>query len=224
MSYFKKLYDIGEEKVNSFRKKHGNPLREFEDALENLRADLTELMQQTAEFQAVKIRSEKDMLEYKTRIAEFERKAEQILAAGRESANPEAIEKAAAHALGMKRMYAEKSTSLTAQITGIDDKINFLKNSIEDMQERIAHYEKEYAFLKANYEKAEASKPTDTDAPITPDDRFEAMKLKMDSMESEYSKLDRLADDLYLADKHLRDAEIQTELEALKQKITPKRS
>jgi len=91
------------------------------------------------------------------------------------------------------------------------------------MQIRIEHYEKEYVFLKSKYDQSKINRVEYEDVTDT-DQKFEYLKNKLETMSEEYSKLDSLADDLYLADKHIHDAEIQNELEALKLKITPRRS
>ncbi len=223
MSYLKKLYDIGEEKVNLLRRKQTNPLHDFELALQSLRDDMSQAMKQTAEYQALKIRSESDLSEYKRRSDEFERQAEHILSASLTASQPETVEKAAAHALSLKRMYVEKTAVLNAQMKDVDEKINYLKTSIEQMQIRIEHYEKEYVFLKSKYDQSKINRVEYEDVSDT-DQKFEYLKNKLETMSEEYSKLDSLADDLYLADKHIHDAEIQNELEALKLKITPRRS
>ncbi len=220
MSYLKKLYERGEERINSFKQKYGNPLQEFEDALADLHADMNELMKQAAEFNAVRIRAEQDIADYKKRADEFAKKAEDILKA--ENTNPEASEKAAAHALSMKHVYAEKAKEHEAMIPEIDEKLIFLKEHIEILQERIERYEKEYQFLKSKYQRQERKKIHDYFYKSDIENRFEQMKEKLEKNEFDENRIEKLADDMYLADKILNENKIQDELENLKSKLNKK--
>lgn len=220
MSYFKKLYEIGEEKVNNLRQKQSNPLKEFEEALSSLKNEMEELMKQTAEMHAVKIRSEQDLSDYKNRITEYQRKAEDIMLKMSEKGNPKSAEKAAAHALYLKKLYTQKYQEQEEQLSDIDSKISFLKENIEIMRERIDRYEDEYRFLSARYnQEPEIEAEDGYFSKSEMEKRFEKAKEQIEAQEFEASHIDKITDDLYLADKYLHDADIQDELEAIKNKI-----
>ncbi len=149
MGIIRKVYDKGEEVVNEIKKKTQNPLREFEKELNNLKAYLKEAENLTAHFNALKIRAEKDIPDYKKRVAKYTKKAKEALAdAKKELISEKAAETIALNALKFKKSYKNRIESLKNNIPKYDEEIILLKEKISDLRLKIEHYEAEYNFLK----------------------------------------------------------------------------
>ena len=149
MGIIRKAYDKGEELVNEIKKKTQNPLREFEKELNNLKAYLKETENLTAHFNALKIRAEKDIPEYKKSIKKYAEKAkEAVKNAEKNLISEKAAETIALNALKFKKSYEKRLESIKNKIPEYDKEIIFLKEKIEDLRLKIAHYQDEYKFLK----------------------------------------------------------------------------
>ncbi len=149
MGIIRKAYDKGEELVNEIKKKTQNPLREFEKELNNLKAYLKETENLTAHFNALKIRAEKDIPEYKKSIKKYAEKAkEAVKNAEKNLISEKAAETIALNALKFKKSYEKRLESIKNKIPEYDKEIIFLKEKIEDLRLKIAHYQEEYKFLK----------------------------------------------------------------------------
>jgi len=149
MGIIRKVYDKGEQVVNEIKKKTQNPLREFEKELNNLKAYLKEAENLTAHFNALKIRAEKDIPDYKKRVAKYAKTAKEAISdAKKELISEKAAETIALNALKFKKAYQNRIDSLKNNIPKYDNEIILLKEKISDLRLKIEHYEEEYKFLK----------------------------------------------------------------------------
>ncbi len=149
MGIIRKVYDKGEETVNSIKKKYYNPLREFEKEINNLKALLKESKSLAAHVNALKIRAETDMTDYSSQVLKFQQKAEEAIKKAASNEIPEtAAEKISIQALGLKKSYVTRIEELKNKIPTYDEELKLLKEKISDLKLKIEYYENEYNFLK----------------------------------------------------------------------------
>ncbi len=153
MGIIRKAYDKGEEIVNEIKKKTQNPLKEFEKELNNLRAYLKESESLTAHFNALKIRAEKNIPDYKKNIKDYAEKAKDAVKKAKdEIISEKASETIALNALKIKKSYEKRLEDLKNNIPKYEKEISALKDKITDLRLKIKHYEEEHKFLKAHTE------------------------------------------------------------------------
>ena len=149
MGIIRKVYDKGEETINSIKKKYYNPLREFEKEINNLKVYLKESKNLSAHINALKIRAEKDMTDYSSQVLKFQKKAEGIIKKAALSEIAEsAAEKISIQALGLKKTYEKRIEELKNKIPTYDEELKLLKEKISDLTIKIEYYQNEYKFLK----------------------------------------------------------------------------
>ena len=149
MGIIRKVYDKGEETVNSIKKKYYNPLREFEKEINNLKALLKESKSLAAHVNALRIRAETDMTDYSNQVLKFQQKAEEtIKKAALNEISESAAEKISIQALGLKKTYEKRIEELKNKIPTYDEELKLLKEKISDLKLKIDYYENEYNFLK----------------------------------------------------------------------------
>ena len=149
MGIIRKVYDKGEETVNSIKKKYYNPLREFEKEINNLKALLKESKSLAAHVNALRIRAETDMTDYSNQGLKFQQKAEEtIKKASLNEVSESAAEKISIQALGLKKTYEKRVEELKNKIPTYDEELKLLKEKISDLMIKIDYYENEYKFLK----------------------------------------------------------------------------
>ncbi|MCF6183578.1 MAG: hypothetical protein L3J56_02935, partial [Bacteroidales bacterium] len=142
MGIIRKTYDKGEKFFNDIKKKAQSPLKEFEKELNNLKAYLKETENLTAHFNALKIRAEKDSVEYKEQIQKYIKKAEDAVKnAGDSSISEKTAETIAMNALKFKKSYEKRLATVLANIPKYNEEIVLLKDKIEDLRLKIDHYE-----------------------------------------------------------------------------------
>jgi phage shock protein A len=151
MGIIRDLYNQGEKNLNELKKKYQNPLWEFENEIDNLKLLLKESKSLAAHINALKIRAEKDVLDYKSMAVKNKRKAENTINELREGRlTEETAKKISINFLKLKHAYENRILELNEKIPIYDEEIIQVKEKIEDLKEKIAHYEKEYLLLKNN--------------------------------------------------------------------------
>ncbi len=218
MGIIRKVYDKGEQVVNEIKKKTQNPLREFEKELNNLKVYLKEAENLTAHFNALKIRAEKDIPDYKKRVAKYAEKAKEALEdAKKELISENAAETIALNALKFKKTYENRIDSLKINIPKYDNEIILLKEKISDLRLKIEHYEEEYKFLKKHTKPSGKEKISDFfygDEGVVK--RLDKLKNNLLNQNEKDDFLKSHSDDLYDG---LDDADVTEEYENLKSEL-----
>ncbi len=151
MGIIKDLYNRGEKTLNELKKKYQNPLWEFESEIDNLKLLLKESKSLAAHINALKIRAEKDILDYKSMAVKHKGKAENTIKELKEGRlTEEAAKQISLTSLKLKHTYENRIKELNEKIPIYDEELIQVKEKIEDLKEKIAHYEKEYLLLKNN--------------------------------------------------------------------------
>jgi len=217
MGIIRKAYDKGEEIVNEIKKKTQNPLKEFEKELNNLKAYLKESESLTAHFNALKIRAEKDIPEYKKNIKKYAEKAKDAVKnAEKNLISEKASETIALNALKFKKSYEKRLKDLKNKIPKYDEEIKFLKEKIEDLRLKIEHYKEEYKFLKSHTKSAGKEKINDFfygDEGVVK--RLEKLKENIFKQNEKDDFLSSHSEDLYDG---IEDIDVTEEFEELKSK------
>ena len=218
MGIIRKVYDKGEQVVNEIKKKTQNPLREFEKELNNLKAYLKEAENLTAHFNALKIRAEKDIPDYKKRVEKYAEKAKEALEdAKKELISENAAETIALNALKFKKAYENRIDSLKNNIPKYDNEIILLKEKISDLRLKIEHYEEEYKFLKKHTKPSGKEKISDFfygDEGVVK--RLDKLKNNLLNQNEKDDFLKSHSDDLYDG---LDDVDVTEEYENLKSEL-----
>ncbi|MCD6556953.1 MAG: PspA/IM30 family protein [Bacteroidales bacterium] len=218
MGIIRKVYDKGEQVVNEIKKKTQNPLREFEKELNNLKVYLKEAENLTAHFNALKIRAEKDIPDYKKRVAKYAEKAKEALEdAKKELISEKAAETIALNALKFKKTYENRIDSLKINIPKYDNEIILLKEKISDLRLKIEHYEEEYKFLKKHTKPSGKEKISDFfygDEGVVK--RLDKLKNNLLNQNEKDDFLKSHSDDLYDG---LDDVDVTEEYENLKSEL-----
>ncbi len=158
MGIIRDLYDKGEKTLNDIKKKYQNPLREFEKELDNLKLLLKESKSLAAHINALRIRADKDIIEYRVQAGKYQQKAESTIAELNAGKIPENVaEQVSISSLKMKKAYENRVEELTGKIPVYDEELLQVKEKIEDLKAKILYYENEYKTLKNNKLNAEDS-------------------------------------------------------------------
>ncbi len=151
MGIIRDIYDKGEKTLNDIKKKYQNPLREFENELNNLKQLLKESKSLAAHINALKIRAEKDIMEYKILAGKHLQKAEHTISDLKAKKIPEDVsEKVSISSLKMKKVYENRIEELTNKIPVYDIELKQVKEKMEDLKTKIIYFQKEYQSLKNN--------------------------------------------------------------------------
>jgi len=154
MGIIRKMYDKGEDTINSIKKKYYNPLKEFEKEIKNLKDYLKESKSLAAHVNALKIRAETDIVSHSEQVKKYRQKAEDaIKKANAKEISEDAAEKISIHSLGLKKTYEKRIEELKNKIPTYDEELKLLKEKISDLKIKIEYYENEYNFLKNRTEK-----------------------------------------------------------------------
>lgn len=158
MGIIRKIYDTGENAINTVKKKFENPLKDFEKEINNLKSFLKESKSIAAHLNALKIRAEKDIEDYKQQIKKYQQKAEDAVKNAFENLiSEETAETISVNALKFKKSYKNRIEELTNKIPIYDEELKSVKEKISDLKIKIEYYENEYNFLKTRTEKEESS-------------------------------------------------------------------
>lgn len=220
MSFFKKLYKKGEEKINELRVKYSDPVKEFGNELENLKSEHKLIKKYIAQLKAMRIRSEKDIETHLSKVNEYDTKAKEIMKkieTGEITKN--IADNMALNSLNLKKAYLDRIDDLKVKIPQYDEEVQNLLEKSENYKNQIKHYQEEYDFLKTQDEikkrknKINENLFFDDSAIIS---RLEDLKKKIAENEYKadfYSKYSEK-----FSDKDNTNEEINEELENLKNK------
>lgn len=230
MSLFKRLFKIGQAEAHNVVDKLEDPIKMSEQAIRDLKGNLSQAMQAFAEVKAQAIKMERDKNLYSERSVEWERKAVLLLqrAEHGQMATEEA-EKLAKEALLQKEDSVKKSTEASINLEKQNEMINKLQGQIEKLKRTIQQQENDLITLKARAKTAESMKKVnkqlsgiDADSTIA---MLERMKQKVEADETlaqAYAEMEGINEGLNTKiDKALESTDLQGDLllEDLKNKL-----
>ncbi len=230
MSLFKRLFKIGQAEAHNVVDKLEDPIKMSEQAIRDLKGNLSQAMQAFAEVKAQAIKMERDKNLYSERSVEWERKAVLLLQrAENGQMAPEEAEKLAKEALLQKEDSVKKSTEASINLEKQNEMINKLQGQIEKLKRTIQQQENDLITLKARAKTAESMKKVnkqlsgiDADSTIA---MLERMKQKVEADETlaqAYAEMEGINEGLNTKiDKALESTDLQGDLllEDLKNKL-----
>ncbi|MCP3924116.1 MAG: PspA/IM30 family protein [Desulfobacterales bacterium] len=206
MSFFKRVFKIGEASAHSALDKLEDPIKLTEQGIRDLKKDLQESMTSLAEVKAIGIRTRKDADGKKKLASDYERKA-MLLLQKAQSGNLDIAEaeKLATQALSKKEEFSQDAVRLATEADKHEKMSNTLQASVNKIKSSISTYENDLSTLKARAKTAASTKKInaqlskiDSSGTIA---MLEKMKAKVDEDESlaeaygEMANADKSVDD-----------------------------
>lgn len=230
MSFFKRLFKIGQAEAHNVIDKLEDPIKLSEQAIRDLKQDLSLAMQAFAEVKALAIKMERDKNLYSERSLEWERKAVLLLQrAENGQMAPQEAERLAKEALLQKEDATKKATEAALNLERQNEAVGKLQMQVEKLRRTVQQQENELVTLKARAKTAESMKKVnkqlagiDSDSTIA---MLERMKQKVETDETlaqAYSEMEGLNESLNTKiDKALEENSLQGDLllEDLKSKL-----
>ncbi len=230
MSFFKRLFKIGQAEAHNVIDKLEDPIKLSEQAIRDLKQDLSLAMQAFAEVKALAIKMERDKNLYSERSLEWERKAVLLLQrAENGQMAPQEAERLAKEALLQKEDATKKATEAALNLERQNEAVGKLQMQVEKLRRTVQQQENELVTLKARAKTAESMKKVnkqlsgiDSDSTIA---MLERMKQKVETDETlaqAYSEMEGLNESLNSKiDKALEENSLQGDLllEDLKSKL-----
>jgi len=213
MSFFNRLFKIGEANAHSAIDKFEDPIKMTEQGIRDLKTDLQSAMKSLAEVKGISIRVRKDAENNKKLAADYERKA-MLLLQKMQSGQVDATdaERLATQALDKKEEHLKDAMRLSGEADQHEKMSSSLQGNVNKIKSTITKYENDLTTLKARSKTATATKKInkqlstmDSSGTIA---MLEKMKAKVEEDESLAIAYGEMAD----ADKSIDD-EINSVLE-----------
>jgi len=218
MSFFNRLFKIGEANAHSAIDKFEDPIKMTEQGIRDLRKDLQNAMKSLAEVKRIAILVRKDAENNKKLAADYERKAMLLLQKMQGgSIDAAEAESLATQALDNKESHLKDSLRLSKEAEQHEKMSSSLQGNVTKIKSAITKYQNDLTTLTARSKTAKATKKInkqlssiDSSATIS---MLEKMKAKVEEDESLAIAYGELAD----ADKRIDDeidAALDTEVSA----------
>lgn len=220
MGIIRKIYDTGENAINSVKKKFENPLRDFEKEINNLKSFLKESKSVAAQLNALKIRASKDIEDYANKVTEHQKSAEDAIKnAFDKIISHEVAETISVNALKFKKSYQNRIQELEDKLPSYDEELEIIKEKISDLILKIDFYEKEYDFLK---DKAKESKNPLKNIFNSDDSIFEKLEKLKDAILKQNEKKDAYEKNADVMYGNIKQNDVYDEFTELKKKFEKK--
>lgn len=189
MSFFKRVFKIGEANAHAALDKLEDPIKLTEQGIRDLKKDLQASMTSLAEVKAIAIRTRKEADGKKKLAADYERKAMLLLQKAQSGdLDPSEAESLATQSLAKKEEFAQDAVRLSTEAEKHEKMSNNLQASVNKIKSSISTYENDLATLKARAKTAASTKKInaqlskiDSTGTIS---MLEKMKAKVDEDES----------------------------------------
>ena len=159
MSFFKRLFKVGESNAHAILDKMEDPIKMTEQGIRDLKNDLTMAMQGLAEVKGIAIRTRKEAEKKKHLAADYERKAMLLLQKmqGNQMAPAEA-ERLATEALNRKEENSADAVRLEKEAAAHETRSSDLQSKVNKLKSTITSYENDLITLKARARTASSTK------------------------------------------------------------------
>jgi len=224
MGMFRRISDIISANLNEMTEGFEDPEKMLKQAIREMEQSIADATQETAKVLANEKLISKELANNERQAADWQKKAEQAVAAGDDDL--------ARKALSRKQEHQKLVTALQDQVTAARDASRTLKHQLEGMQAKLAEAKRNLATLSARQRAADFKKKMHTnevavETGAATDDafaKFERMREKVERAEAEAEALAELrgikssaSDDSHSLSSSADD-EIDAELAALKRK------
>ena len=220
MSYFKKLYKIGEQKVNEFRYKNETPLKAFETEIKKLKTEYSNVVKAVARVKASMIQADKDIIENLEKAVLYEAKAKEILGKGKSGEiSPETSDKIALQMLAMKKTYENRAEDAKNKVPEFEENLISLNETMIRLKDNIEKYELDLKKFKDKLNVQKLVDDVDDKLSYSEDSsivsRLENLKEEIEQKEYEQKLMKNLTEDLYETET-AKDKDLYDELKKLK--------
>ncbi|NLR90278.1 PspA/IM30 family protein [Flammeovirga agarivorans] len=199
--WLKRLFGIVEAETHSVLDKLENPIKQTEQGIRDLKADLSKSMQGLAEVKALTIREKKEFEANNRNAKDFEQKA--ILLVQRASngqIDSDEADRLATQALERKQQYAQRAAANQKNIDNYGGMLKKMEGNVQQLKSQISNWENELKTLRARATVSDASAKlnkqlSNIDSSNTVA-RLEKMKQKVEEKEAladSYSDIAQLA-------------------------------
>jgi len=159
MSFFKRLFKVGESHAHNLIDKMEDPIKMTEQGIRDLKNDLTAAMTSLAEVKGIGIRTRKEADKKKNMAQDYERKAMLLLQKLQTKDISQAdAERLATEALNLKGECDADSERLAKEATGHEKRAADLQTKVSKLKSTVTSYENDLITLKARARTAESTK------------------------------------------------------------------
>ena len=189
MSIFSRLFKVGEAQANSAIDKIEDPVKMSQQAIRDLKVDLTKALESLAEVKALAIRTRRDQKSYQQQSADYEKKAMLLLQRAQQGQmDPSEADRLAGEALNKKEQATQQMTRLQSEAQKYDSMTSNLEAQVNRLRSQISTWENELRTLEARSKVSTATKKLnkqmagiDTSSTVA---MLERMKAKVEEEES----------------------------------------
>ena len=159
MSFFSRIFKIGEAEAHAVIDKFEDPIKLTEQGIRDLKKDLQGAMTSLAEVKAISIRTRKEAENKKKLAADYERKAMMLLQRGQSGQLDMAeAERLATEALSKKEQHAKEAVRVSQEAERHGQMADQLQANVNKIKSTISTHENELITLKARAKTASSTK------------------------------------------------------------------
>lgn len=159
MSFFQRLFKVGESNVHAVIDKMEDPIKMTEQGIRDLKQDLSAAMTSLAEVKGIAIRTRKNAEQKKRLAGDYERKAMLLLQKMQNNQMaPEEAERLATEALNRKEENARDAQRLATEAAAHEARANDLQQKVNKLKSTTTSYENDLITLKARAKTAASTK------------------------------------------------------------------
>lgn len=159
MSLFRRLFKIGQAEGHAIVNKMEDPVKLSEQAIRDLKGDLSKAMESLAEVKAIAIRTRRDMKNYQQQSADYEKKAMLLIQKAEQgSLDAGEADRLASEALNHKDQADQNVTRTQTEVQKYDNMTANLEAKVNDLRSQISKWENELRTLKARAKVSSATK------------------------------------------------------------------
>ncbi|OHX66250.1 phage shock protein A [Flammeovirga pacifica] len=156
--WLKRLFGIVESETHSVLDKLENPIKQTEQGIRDLKADLSKSMQGLAEVKALNIRERKEHQTNVRSAKEFEQKAMMLLErANHGQINPQEADRLATQALERKQQLEQRAGANATNLKNYEGMLTKMESNVQQLKSQISKWENELKTLKARATVSDAS-------------------------------------------------------------------
>lgn len=159
MSFFKRLFKMGQAEANAALDNMEDPIKLTEQGIRDLKLDLEKSLESLAQVKALAIRAKNDVEEHTAKANDYQKKAMIILtkAKNKEISNEEADE-LATQALIKKEETNVLIKNAKGEAKQLDESVLKLDGTVQEIKSTIQKWENELTTLKARVKVSKATK------------------------------------------------------------------
>ncbi|GBC61233.1 phage shock protein A [Desulfonema ishimotonii] len=214
MSFFSRIFRIGQAEAHSVIDKFEDPIKMTEQGIRDLKKDLQGAMTSLAEVKAIAIRTRRDADNKKKLAADYERKAMLLLQKAQGGTlDMSDAERLATEALAQKEQVANEALRVSQEAERHEQMANQLQANVNKIKSSVSTYENDLTTLKARARTASSTKKINQQLAKVDASGTIAMLEKMKSKVEEDESLAIAYADMATPDKSI-DREIDSALQA----------